>query len=205
MTDEAVTDARSSALMQALQAGRDAALAGLIELWQEPLLRFVFRYAQSEVEAREIVHEAFVRVHSQRAKFRGGQSFRSWVLTIAANLARNRRRWWRRHPSTAWQRSDAGETPTPEAMCPAPPPDHALMQGERVRAVRAAVERLPHELKVALLLHEYEGLGYREIAAVLGCSERGVETRLTRARQRMRAELGGFLRAEEGPVTAAAH
>jgi RNA polymerase sigma factor (sigma-70 family) len=205
MTDDAETDARSSALMRALQSGSDAALAGLIELWQEPLLRFVYRYVQSEAEAREIVHEAFVRVHSQRAKYHGGQSFRSWMLTIAANLARNRRRWWRRHPSMAWLRGNDGETPAPESVCPALSPDHALMQGERVRAVRAAVEMLPHELKVTLLLHEYESLGYREIAAVLGCSERGVETRLTQARKRMRAELGDFLRAEAGPVAVAAH
>ncbi len=204
MTAGAETDARSSALMQSLQSGQDAALAGLIELWQVPLLRFVFRYVQSETEAREIVHEAFVRVHAQRARFRGDQSFRSWLLTIAANLARNRRRWWRRHPSTAWLRRDAGEAPPPETACPTPGPDHALMQDERVQAVRAAVEKLPHELKVALLLYEYEGLGYREIAAVIGCSERGVETRLTQARQRMRADLGEFLRTEAGPVAAPA-
>jgi len=203
MTDAAEIDAQSSALMQALQDGSDAALAGLIGLWQEPLLRFVFRYVQSETEAREIVHEAFVRVHTQRMKFRGEQSFRSWVLTIAANLARNRRRWWRRHPSAAWRRME--EVPPSEAACPAPAPDHALMKQERVQAVRAAVESLPHELKVALLLHEYEDLGYREIATVLGCTERGVETRLTRARERMRAELGKFLRTEERPVAVAAH
>jgi RNA polymerase sigma-70 factor (ECF subfamily) len=202
MTAGPETDTRSSALMHSLQGGGDAALAELIELWQEPLLRFVFRYVQSEMEAREIVHEAFVRVHAQRAKFRGDQSFRSWVLTIAANLARNRRRWWRRHPSTAWLRRDADEAPPPETACPAPAPDHALLKDERVQAVRAAVEKLPHELKVALLLYEYEGLGYREIAAVIGCPERGVETRLAKARQRMRAELGEFLRAAPGPMVA---
>ncbi len=203
MTEDATSAARSDALMQALQSGDDGALAELIALWQEPLLRFVFRYVQSETEAREIVHEAFVRVHSQRAKFREGTSFRSWLLTIAANLARNRQRWWRRHPSTAWLRREADEGEA-ERVCPRATPDHDVMRHERVAAVRAALATLPHELKVALLLHEYEELGYREIAAVLGCSERGVETRLTRARERMRAALGEFLRAEAGAASVAA-
>ena len=56
-------------------------------------------------------------------------------------------------------------------------------------AVRAAIDLLPHDLKVTLLLHHYEHLSYREISAVVGCSERGVETRLYRARQQLRSLL----------------
>jgi RNA polymerase sigma-70 factor (ECF subfamily) len=59
---------------------------------------------------------------------------------------------------------------------------------------RTKTRRLPHDLKTALLLHHYEQLSYREIGSVVGCSERGVETRLYRARQRLREELAGFLR-----------
>lgn len=195
MNDAAATDTRSGALMRAVRAGDDGALSELIALWQEPLLRFVFRYAQSEAEAREIVHETFVRVHAQRMKFRDDSSFRSWVLTIAANLARNRRRWWRRHPSTAWLRHDARAAEI-ERACPRGTPQHDAVRNERVRAVRAALAELPHDLKVALLLFEYEELGYREIATVLGCSERSVETRLARARARMRLALSDYLRGE---------
>lgn len=198
MSEPDARETESAALMRAVQDGDDQALAGLIALWQAPLLRFVFRYASSETEAREIVHETFVRVHTQRSKFRGGTSFRSWLLTIAANLARNRRRWWRRHPSTAWlwQETEGEGGRAPELQCPRSAPDEHVLRDERVAAVRAALEQLPHELKVALLLFEYEELGYREIATVLGCSERGVETRLTRARQRLRATLADLLGAE---------
>jgi RNA polymerase sigma-70 factor (ECF subfamily) len=69
-----------------------------------------------------------------------------------------------------------------------------LEHDEACAAVRAAVDRLPHDLKSTLILHHYERLSYREIGAVVGCSERGVETRLYRARQRLREELAGFLR-----------
>ena len=60
--------------------------------------------------------------------------------------------------------------------------------------MRAAIDALPHDLKVAILLHHYEHLSYREMAAICECSERGVETRLYRARQLLRVQLAGFLR-----------
>jgi RNA polymerase sigma-70 factor (ECF subfamily) len=68
-----------------------------------------------------------------------------------------------------------------------------LEHDETCAAIRAAIDRLPHELKTTILLHHYERLSYREIGAISGCSERGVETRLYRARQRLREELADWL------------
>jgi RNA polymerase sigma-70 factor (ECF subfamily) len=86
------------------------------------------------------------------------------------------------------------ETSAHEAVpSDAPLPNAALEHDETFAAVRAAVERLPHDLKTTILLHHFERLSYREIGAITGCSERGVETRLYRARQRLREELAGFL------------
>jgi RNA polymerase sigma-70 factor (ECF subfamily) len=59
--------------------------------------------------------------------------------------------------------------------------------------VRAAIDRLPHDLKVTLLLHHYDHLSYREIGQITGCSERGVETRLYRARQQLKVLLAGLV------------
>jgi RNA polymerase sigma factor (sigma-70 family) len=60
---------------------------------------------------------------------------------------------------------------------------------EQVLELRKAIDRLPHELKTALLLHHFEHLSYREIAQATGCTERGVETRIYRAKQKLREEL----------------
>ena len=65
--------------------------------------------------------------------------------------------------------------------------------------MRVAISRLPHDLKTALLLHHYDHLSYREIADIAGCSERGVETRLYRARQALRQMLAGLM--HEEPAT----
>lgn len=75
-----------------------------------------------------------------------------------------------------------------------PAPDRALEHAEALTAMATAIDQLPHDLKTTLLLHHYEHLGYREISQITGCSERGVETRLYRARQYLRTELSSFLR-----------
>ena len=105
---------------------------------------------------------------------------------MLANRCRSRLRWERRHPRES--------LPPPEGFgaiaSDQPQPDGALQQQERIASLQRAIADLPHDLKSALLLHHYEQLPYREIAAVTGCSERGVETRLYRARQRLREALG---------------
>jgi len=182
---------RSAELMTALAGGDLNAMRGIVELWEAPLLRFCYRYLQSEHEARDVVQDTFVRVHRSCARYEPGRSFAAWLFVIAANLCRNRRRWHGRHPllSLDWLRESAGD----RVECPRGSPDEALLGDERVQAVRLAVEALPHDQKTALLLHEYENLGYREVAAALGVSERRVETLLTRARARLREKLAGLL------------
>jgi len=180
-------DRRSDEWMRALAAGDDAAFRPLVEAWQEPLLRFVFRYLQNEADARDLVQETLLRVFTQRASFRPGACFSSWVFTIAANLARNFLRW-------RWLRRSESLEHAEHALTHADPaPDFAVEREERIAAVQRALAALPHDLRVTLLLHEYEGLGYAEIAPVVDCGVRGVESRLARARERLRRSLAAYL------------
>ncbi len=184
------------ACLRALQAGHDGALDQLIVRWQRPLFSFAWRYVQNRADANELVAETFVRLHQQRGRLRPDTNLSAWLFTTLTNLCHNHHRWRRRHPtisldatseetgSTAGPRLPASDEPLPDAM---------LERAEACTAVRAAIDRLPHELKTTILLHHYDHLSYREIGAITGCSERGVETRLYRARQRLRRELAGFL------------
>jgi RNA polymerase sigma-70 factor (ECF subfamily) len=180
----------------ALREGRDSALDELIARWQRPLFAFAWRYVQNSTDANDLVAETFVRLHQQRDRLRLDTRLSAWLFTTLSNLCHNHYRWRRRHPTVSL---DAPIDDTPVSAHETIPsegaaPDAALEQGEAFAAVREAIDRLPHDLKTTLLLHHYEQLSYREIGAVVGCSERGVETRLYRARQRLRDELAGFLR-----------
>ena len=193
MNSDPVSD---QAGLQALQGGRDSALDELIDRWQRPLLAFAWRYLQNQTDAHDLVAETFVRLHQQRDRLRPDTNLSAWLFTTLSNLCHNHYRWRRRHPTVSLDGPIDGPDPTAYETVPSecPAPDVALEHDEACAAVRAAVDRLPHDLKSTLILHHYERLSYREIGAVVGCSERGVETRLYRARQRLREELAGFLR-----------
>jgi RNA polymerase sigma-70 factor, ECF subfamily len=174
--------------LRALQAGDDAALNRIVARWEKPLFGFAWRYVRDSADARDLAAETLVRLYQNREKLAADSKVSAWLFTTLVNLCRNHHRWRERHPSVSLDetagREQAAETPLPGAE---------LEQRETLEALSAAIERLPHDLKVTLLLHHYEQLSYREIGAVTGCSERGVETRLYRARQRLREGLTGVI------------
>ena len=189
--------ASDPACLQALQQGQDEALHQLIARWQRPLFAFAWRYVQNPTDAGDLVAETFVRLHQQRLRLRPDTRLAAWLFTTLANLCHNHHRWRLRHPTVSLDAApdepdspSAVRLPVAEGLLP----DAALEHDEACGAVRSAIERLPHDLKTTVLLHHYEHLSYREISAITGCSERGVETRLYRARQRLREDLAGFLR-----------
>lgn len=183
-----------------LQRGEPAALDRLIETWQRPLLGFAYRYLQNSADAQDLVAETFVRLYQRRTRLRPDTNLSAWLFTALTNLCHNHHRWKRRHPAVTFGRAHAdaasadfgpGET---DLATNEPGPDSALARDETIGALRKAIEALPHDLKASVLLHHYEHLSYRQIASITGCSERGVETRLYRARQRLKVELADFFR-----------
>lgn len=168
--------------MLRVQRGDEAALGALMERWELPVKSLVARLVFNAREAEELAQETFVRVWQQRDKFRAGAEFRPWVFSIAVNLARNRLRWWRRRPEVAleeWLPADDGERTT----------ENGLEVAERAAAVRDAIAALPFELREAIVLFEYEELSQAEIATAVGTTVKAVETRIYRAREKLRAAL----------------
>lgn len=196
-------DETSAEHMRSLVAGRKLALNDLMTLWEAPLLRFIYRYVQNDAEARDLVQETFVRVYLHRERFRPDSSFSTWAFTIAANLCRNHRRWRGRHPTVSLDEPTLNETTRhDQIVCPSSSPDHSAQKNERIEALKAAIAELPHDLRTTLLLYEYENLSYREISAVIGCTEKGVESRLVRARAALRKKLTALLKLDRPPQPA---
>jgi RNA polymerase sigma-70 factor (ECF subfamily) len=184
--------------LRLLQQGHDLALERLIARWERPLYAFAWRYLQNAADAHDVVAEAFVRLYQQRLRLRPDTNLPAWLFTTVGNLCHNHHRWRRRHPSVSLDHGGeeraAIKSEGPELATVALAPDAALDHDEALAALAAAIDRLPHDLKTAVLLHHYEQLSYRDIGEVAGCSARGVETRLYRARQQLRRELAAVLR-----------
>jgi RNA polymerase sigma-70 factor (ECF subfamily) len=194
---ESTSDDRS--LMARVQAGDEAAFAALMERWELPTKAVIARLVLNATEAEELAQETFVRVWQQRDKFRSGAEFRPWLFAIAVNLARNRLRWWRRRPSVSleeWTTGDESGFAATQHHQDAPAGSAQLERAERAAAVRDAIAALPTDLREAVVLFEYEQLSHAEIAAVVGATPKAVETRLYRAREKLRTALAGLRSAQ---------
>jgi RNA polymerase sigma-70 factor (ECF subfamily) len=176
--------------MRRVQAGDEAALAALMERWELPVKSLLVRMVLNTRDAEELAQEAFVRVWTQREKFRLGAEFRPWLFAIAVNLARNRSRWWRRRPEIAleeWSENPENGPRTSEIA------SAIAERKECAAAVQQAIAALPAELREALVLFEYEQMSHAEIALAVGATPKAVETRIHRAREKLRAKLGPVL------------
>ncbi len=180
-------------LMGRVREGDEASLAILMERWELPLKSFIGRIVLNAAEADELAQETFVAVWQNRARFRPGADFKPWVLTIGLNLARKRLRWWRRRPSVSldeWMRDESAPT---EARGDERIGADRLARAETATAVRDAIAALPADLREALVLSEYENLSHAEIADVVGATSKAVETRIYRAKEKLRSALKGWV------------
>jgi RNA polymerase sigma-70 factor (ECF subfamily) len=178
--------------MAALAAGALPALDALMLRWQRPLQSFLHRHLQNEADALDLAQETFVRLYRHRDRYRPGARFTTWMFQIALNLARDHARKHRR------RRTDSLEAAPPAAIAglaaPGSAPDVSARRAEEIAAVRAAIAALPEELREVLILFEYEDKSHAEIAEIIDTSPKAVETRLYRARDKLRASLARWLK-----------
>lgn len=191
-SDPDALDARD---MTRLAGGHDAALNDLMDRHAPRLFHYLVRSLQDKSDAADLAQETFVKVYQYRARFNPRQRFSTWLYTIASNLVRSRYRWRTRHPEVSLDspRPDSGSTPQHWLPHSGSTPSQSLESSERVAAVRKAVAALPEELRLPLVLAEYEEKSQAEIAEILDCTVKAVETRIYRARRQLRAALAGLL------------
>ena len=178
--------ARSDAelLATSVRGDRDA-FGTLILRYRTLVIGVAYRICGDATLAEDIAQETFIRVWSKLSTFRPRGSFRGWLCRIAANMTIDAVR--KRKPATDIASTnlvalDAG-------------PEAAVLRAERAGAVRAALMRLPLHGRTVLVLREYEGLSYQEIADALSIPLGTVKSRINDARRRLRAELSEYLEA----------
>jgi len=193
--DTESTDALDRQDMARLASGHDTALNDLMTRHAQRLFHYLIRQLRDESDAEDLAQETFVRVFQHRQKFNPTHRFSTWLYTIATNLVRDRQRWRTRHPQVSLDAENESTGGDLKDKLPATgaTPEEKLIGGERAAAVRAAIAKLPEDLRTVILLFEYEEQSQQEIAAVLNCTPKAVEMRLYRARQELRERLVGLL------------
>jgi len=173
--------------------GDENALSQLMERYRTPLFHFAYRYTGNYADAREIAEETFVKIYFAAAKFSPRGKVKTWIFTIAANLARDYLRRSRKHRNlrSLEQPIDSEGNASLTDVTPAPGPTsaEAAVRSEDLRAVEKAIAALPHKIRFPLVFCVLEGNSYEECARVLGSSVKTIDSRIYRARQRLRATL----------------
>jgi RNA polymerase sigma-70 factor (ECF subfamily) len=157
----------------------------LVHAYQGIALRTAYLIAGNAADAEEAAQDGFVKAHRALWRFRTGSPFKPWLLQIVANEARNRRRSAGRRTALALRA--AGEAASGDA---APSPEAALLGAERREELIAALNRLGEADRETLACRFFLDLSEAETAATLGIRRGTVKSRVSRALERLRAELG---------------
>ena len=179
-------------VIRKVRAGDADAFGALVERYGARIARLVRGFVRNEEDARDVVQDAFVKAFARLDRFDGRSAFYTWLYRIAANTAMDHNKKVRRRPPALPLEPPHEEDERPSAAAPpapGPSPVHGAMTAELRREIDDALDSLPAVYREVVVLRELEGLSYEDISRALGVSRGTVESRLFRARERLRARL----------------
>jgi RNA polymerase sigma-70 factor (ECF subfamily) len=177
----AIESAADSTLVDAARAGSDDAFGVLVGRYRAPVVRLAYRMTHDADEANDIAQDSFMRAYRRIGEFRPDRPFARWLFVIARNASLDSIRRRRRSAAVLPVELEADAAPSPEEI--------ALRNDDAVR-VHSALGALPAKYRDVLELYYIGGLRYREIAVELEIPIGTVKTYISRAKRRLREELG---------------
>ncbi len=186
--------ASDKVLVKRVQAGDKQAFDLLVKQYQHKIIGLIGRYVYDPHEAMDVAQEAFIKAYRALPGFRGDSAFYTWLYRIAINTAKNHLvSRSRRPPDVDVDVDDAHYIDTDSELRDLESPERALYRDELERVVKATLDRLPEDLRVALTLREFEGMSYEDIANVMECPVGTVRSRIFRAREAIDKEIAPLL------------
>jgi RNA polymerase sigma-70 factor, ECF subfamily len=171
-------------LLDACRVGDRDAFRSLFEIYRDKVYSIALRYSNDSAAAMDITQDVFVTLFSQIAGFRGSSSFETWLYRLVVNRCLDQRRKLRRIVpllGDVLNRFHVNERVTAD-----------LIRSQTQNEVRAAITRLPDQLRIAVVLRYTEGLSYEEMAEALNCAPGTVASRLNRAHKQLARRLKAF-------------
>jgi RNA polymerase sigma-70 factor (ECF subfamily) len=183
-------------VMLRVAKGDDAAFDYLVEKYRRPIISFMYRTTHNQATAEELAQEVFLRVYRSRESYEASAKFTTWLYRIATNLAVNNARdtkHERAENQVSLDEPDEESGSTMDVADTRITVEQQLLREERLAAIRKVVEALPERQRMAVLMHKYQNMDYKEIAAVLKLSESATKSLLFRAYESLRESLKQFL------------
>lgn len=189
--------------MRQVQDGDEEAFRELVRRYQDPIISFAMRMLNDHEKAVDVAQETFINVYTHAGGYRPIAGFSAWLYRIAYNTAITEIRRQRRQPAVSL---DAGPGEGHDGSLAGRIADEGdsaeevLLGRERREAVKRCVASLPPKYRAAIVMKDMEGLTFDQIAAILGCPESTVKSRVMRARRMLRTRLESYLARAPGRV-----
>lgn len=177
-------------LVQKCQAGEAGAFQELVARYQQKVYMVILGLLRNREDALEVAQETFFRAYRKIKSFQGGSSFYTWLYRIAVNMAIDSQRRQKRNPLDFRETMDRVLEERNEV---AKDPFSDVHDRELREKLVAAINDLTPEHKAVIVLRTIEGLSYKNIGEILGCSEGTVMSRLHYARKKLQEKLRSFL------------
>jgi RNA polymerase sigma-70 factor, ECF subfamily len=189
-------ESSDAAIMLRVAAGDESGFNYLVGKHYRAMIHFLFRMVRNQAVAEELAQEVFLRVYRSRESYRAEAKFTTWLYRIATNLAVNHARDTKHERSAQTiylDQPDEESGSTPDVADDDPNVEQNLLRDERMAAIRKHVMALPERQRMAVLMHKYQGMDYRQIGDVLKLSESATKSLLFRAYQTLRDKLKDFV------------
>ena len=181
-------------LVERVQRGDKKAFDILVRKYQHKLAKLISRYVHDSSEVFDVTQEAFIKAYRAIPNFRGESAFYTWLYRIGVNTAKNYLiGQGRRPPSIDVDAEDAEYFEGDSELKDSATPERLMVKDEVERTVFEAIEKLPEDLRTAIVLREIDGLSYEEIAETMGCPVGTVRSRIFRAREAVHNKLKPLL------------
>jgi RNA polymerase sigma-70 factor (ECF subfamily) len=183
-------------VMLRVAAGDDVAFDYLVEKYRRQMVSFMYRMTHNQAVAEELAQEVFLRVYRSRKNYAASAKFTTWLYRIATNLAVNHARdtkHERPENTVNIDEPDADTGMTVDLADGSLNAEQNILRAERLAAIRRQVEALPERQRTAVIMHKYQNIDYKQIAAILKLSESATKSLLFRAYETLRETLKQFL------------
>ncbi len=181
-------------LVARVQQGDKSAFDFLVIKYQHKIIQLVNGYIKDPSEAQDVAQEVFLKAYRALGSFRGEAAFYTWLYRIAINTAKNYLlARSRRSSSSEVDIQDAEAIENAPQLQGMDTPERHLLNEEIVDTIKTAIENLPEEMRIAIMLREFEGMSYEEIAVAMDCPVGTVRSRIFRAREAIDSKLNPLL------------
>jgi RNA polymerase sigma-70 factor (ECF subfamily) len=181
--------------MLEFQGGSKSAFEALMQKYYPRVLNFIYRFLVSREIAEDLTQEVFLRVYKSAPRYKPKSQFQTWLYTIAKNICLNE---LRKNKDLVTSLDEPIFSANDQMQRQLADPNRAgpyedLIQKEKATLIRRAINELPENQRMAIILRRYDNFSYAEIAATLNVSDKAVKSLLSRAKVKLKDKLSHMI------------